>query len=136
MSTIRNRADLERHARQRDQIFVDAQVMGAEIALDITAQRMRETTAFRDLTGNLRSSIGHGGPIAATAAPRGLGKASGKVQVRGDVIVAILPVGMAYASDVDELRNFTVEAIAESPAVFERQSMAAAELAIRQIEAL
>ena len=123
MNDITSPSEFEEWARERDAYVFGELELAGQMGLDLVTQRMRQTTAFRDVTGNLRASIGHPGPYAPSVFSISFGEVPlNKLVERlgeDDGILITLPIGMEYAADVAERSGFPAEALGEAQGIFE-----------------
>ena len=120
MSAIQSAADWRRHAQKRNRLLLGNLRIGLQIALEFIIETIKQTTLFRDVTGNLRASIGLDRLVGTTKAGNVRGGLKGQKQLHsgGGTDVArlvhlagltfrlVIPIGMAYAPDVEKRRGF------------------------------
>lgn len=117
---ISSAADWRRHALKRNRLLLGNLRLGLQIALEFIIETVKQTTLFRDVTGNLRASIGLDRLVGTTKAGNVRGGLKGQkalqtssgtdvarlVRLAGLVFQMVIPIGMAYAPDVENRRGF------------------------------
>lgn len=120
MSAIQSASDWRRHAEKRNRLLLSNLRIGLEIALEFIIETIKQTTLFRDVTGNLRASIGLDRLVGTTKKGNVRGGLEGQkalhtgggtdverlVRLAGLVFQIVIPIGMAYAPDVENRRGF------------------------------
>ncbi len=131
---LTNVAQFNRWTRRRDAAVFGVLTKAMLISLSEVAGVMRSTSAFNDITGNLRASIGHFGPLKANDGDVGLGRPNLRKNIQGtrETIQAHLPIGMEYAQYVQINTDFTGEAVDAAEGIFTKNlEQAAAFLAAK-----
>jgi len=120
VAIITSEAQNQAWAKRRDRAMFEVLAQAMRMSLDEIMIIMAATTAFENVTGNLRSSIGHPGPIKASKKSLGLGRPpmTRNVVITSTGIMATLPIGMEYSPHVQERTGFANQAMDASPAIF------------------
>ena len=108
---IRSAAEYLGYVKKRDKILFRWLQTGLEMALTEIISLIREWCPVQ--TGNLQASVGVNRRVAASTSSLGLAQTPLAQLVKRALkrFVALLPIGMSYAKDVDDRTGFATDVI-------------------------